>query len=75
LSILQGNSCSTTSKSGEIWTVQTDLQQIHLKFARLLGYNYTVKSQDSHDDFKKTSIVVSEIARHSADIFLPELPE
>ena len=37
LSILQGNSCSITQKSGEIWTVQTDLQQIYPKSDRLLN--------------------------------------
>jgi hypothetical protein len=36
LSILQGNSCSIAQKSGGIWTVQTDLQQIYPKFDRLL---------------------------------------
>jgi hypothetical protein len=35
LSVLQGNSCSITQKSGEIWTVQTDLQQIYPKSDRL----------------------------------------
>jgi hypothetical protein len=33
---LQGNSCSIDQKSGGIWTVQTDLQQIHPKSGRLL---------------------------------------
>jgi hypothetical protein len=37
LSILQGNSCSITQKSGEIWTVQMDLQQIYPKSDRLLA--------------------------------------
>ena len=37
MSILQGNSCSIDQKSGKIWTVQTDLQQIYPKFDRLLG--------------------------------------
>jgi hypothetical protein len=37
LSILQGNSCSIAQKSGEIWTVQTDLQQIYPKSDRILG--------------------------------------
>ena len=37
MSILQGNSCSIDQKSGEIWTVQTDLQQIYPKSDRLLG--------------------------------------
>jgi len=37
LSILQGNSCSITHKSGEIWAVQTDLQQICPKSDRLLA--------------------------------------
>jgi len=36
LLILQGNSCSITQKSGGIWTVQTDLQQIYPKSDRLL---------------------------------------
>jgi len=36
LSILQGNSCSISQKSGEIWAVQTDLQQIYPKSDRLL---------------------------------------
>jgi hypothetical protein len=36
LSILQGNSCSIDQKSGGIWTVQTDLQQIYPKSDRLL---------------------------------------
>jgi len=36
LLLLQGNSCSLAQKSGEIWTVQTDLQQIYPKFDRLL---------------------------------------
>jgi hypothetical protein len=31
-----GNSCSIDQKSGEIWTVQTDLQQIYPKSGRLL---------------------------------------
>ena len=35
--ILQGNSCSIAQKSGEIWTVQTDLQQIYSKSDRLLA--------------------------------------
>ena len=38
MSILQGNSCSITQKNGEIWTVQTDLQQIYPKTDRLLLY-------------------------------------
>ena len=37
LSILQGNSCSIDQESGEIWTVQTDLQQIYPKSDRLLA--------------------------------------
>jgi len=37
LSILQGNSCSITQKSGEIWTDQADLQQIYPKSDRLLS--------------------------------------
>ena len=37
MSILQGNSCSIDQKSGEIWTVQTDLQQIYPKSDRLLA--------------------------------------
>jgi len=37
LLFLQGNSCSVTQKNGEIWTVQTDLQQIYPKLDRLLG--------------------------------------
>jgi hypothetical protein len=37
LLILQGNSCSIALKSGEIWTVQTDLQQIYPKPDRLLS--------------------------------------
>jgi hypothetical protein len=36
LSILQGNSCSVDQKSGGIWTVQTDLQQIYPESDRLL---------------------------------------
>ena len=36
MSILQGNSCSITQESGEIWAGQTDLQQIHPKSDRLL---------------------------------------
>jgi len=41
LSILQGNSCSIAQKSGGIWTVQTDLQQIYPKSDRLLeGHEY-----------------------------------
>jgi hypothetical protein len=36
LSIFQGNSCSIDQKSGGIWTVQTDLQQIYPKSDRLL---------------------------------------
>ena len=36
MSILQGNSCSIDQKSGGIWTVQTDLQQIYPKSDRLL---------------------------------------
>src|SRR6185369_7949335 len=36
LSILKVNSCSIDQESGEIWTVQTDLQQIHPKSDRLL---------------------------------------
>src|SRR6266571_1287312 len=38
LSILQVNSCSIGQESGEIWTVQTDLQQIYPKSDRLLRY-------------------------------------
>jgi len=37
LSLLQGNSCSIDKKSGGIWTVQTDLQQIYHKADRLLA--------------------------------------
>jgi len=33
---LAGNSCSITQKSGEIWTFQTDLQQIYSKSGRPL---------------------------------------
>ena len=36
--ILQGNSCSIAQKSGGIWTVQTDLQQIYPKSDRLLSF-------------------------------------
>jgi len=36
LSILQVNSCSIDQESGEIWTVQTDLQQIYSKSDSLL---------------------------------------
>ena len=36
MSLLQGNSCSIDPKSGGIWTVQTDLQQIYPKSDRLL---------------------------------------
>jgi hypothetical protein len=36
LSILKVNSCSIDQESGEIWTVQTDLQQIYPKSDRLL---------------------------------------
>ncbi len=36
MSILQVNSCSIDQESGEIWTVQTDLQQIYSKSDRLL---------------------------------------
>jgi len=36
LSTLQGNSCSITQKSGEIWTIQTDLQQIYPESDRFL---------------------------------------
>jgi hypothetical protein len=36
MSILQGNSCSIGQKSGGIWTVQTDLQQIYPRSDRLL---------------------------------------
>jgi hypothetical protein len=43
LLILQGNSCSIDQKSGEIWTVQTDLQQIYPKSDRLLEYLYGKK--------------------------------
>jgi len=37
LSILQGNSCSITQKSGEIWSVQLELQQIYPKTDRFLN--------------------------------------
>jgi len=37
LSILQGNSCSIAQKNGEIWTVQTNLQQIDPMSDRLLA--------------------------------------
>lgn len=37
MSILKVNSCSIDQESGEIWTVQTDLQQIYPKSDRLLG--------------------------------------
>jgi len=37
LSILQVNSCSIDQESGEIWTVQTDLQQIYSKSDSLLA--------------------------------------
>src|SRR6266516_6853715 len=40
LSILQVNSCSIGQESGEIWTVQTDLQQIYPKSERLLEVDY-----------------------------------
>ena len=36
MSILQVNSCSIDQESGEIWTVQTDLQQIYSKSDSLL---------------------------------------
>ena len=36
LSISKVNSCSIDQESGEIWTVQTDLQQIYPKTDRLL---------------------------------------
>src|SRR5512140_3296691 len=37
LSILKVNSCSIDQESGEIWTVQTDLQQIYSKPLSLLN--------------------------------------
>jgi hypothetical protein len=40
LSILQVNSCSTDQESGEIWTVQTDLQQIYSKPDSLLAEDF-----------------------------------
>jgi len=40
LTILKVNSCSIGQESGEIWIVQTDLQQIYSKADRLLnGYD------------------------------------
>ena len=36
MSILQGTSCSIAKKSGEIWPVQKDLQQINPKSDRHL---------------------------------------
>jgi len=39
LSILKVNSCSIDQESGEIWTVQTDLQLIYSKSDSLL-YGY-----------------------------------
>jgi len=42
LPILQGNSCSIAQKSGEIWAVQTDLQQIYPKSDRLLVTGFEV---------------------------------
>jgi hypothetical protein len=46
LSILQGNSCSIDQKSDEIWTVQTDLQQIYPKSDRLLIQYSIQKPED-----------------------------
>jgi hypothetical protein len=43
LSILKVNSCSIDQESGEIWTVQTDLQQIYPKSDRLLVSGSTAK--------------------------------
>ena len=37
MSILPVNSCSIDQESGEIWTDQTDLQQIYPKSDSLLG--------------------------------------
>ena len=47
MSILQGNSCSITQKSGEIWTVQTDLQQIYPKPDRLLNTVAAIEQMES----------------------------
>jgi len=45
LLILLGNSCSIAQKSYEIWTVQTDLQQIHTKSDRLLATQLNNRSR------------------------------
>jgi len=47
LLILQGNSCSITQKSGEIWTVQPDLQQIYPKSDRLLNTLAAIEQMES----------------------------
>ena len=65
MSILKVNSCSIDRESGEIWTVQTNLQQIYPKSDSLLitqpgkiGYNnqycyqFKRKGEINDDSFK-----------------------
>jgi len=53
LSILQGNSRSITQKSGEIWTVQSDLQQIYPMSDRLLGFPVATHSSPVKPEKRK----------------------
>jgi len=54
LPILQGNSCSIAQKSGGIWTVQTDLQQIYPKSDRLLDSQQVQLSEQKTKETRET---------------------
>jgi hypothetical protein len=57
LSILQGNSCYVDQKSGKIWTIQTDLQQIYPKSDRLPVYFAAAKKARNGAFFAGTVFV------------------
>jgi len=59
LSILQGNSCSIDQKSGGIWTVQMDLQQIYPKYDRLLGGTHEDARNNAEDAPTKITVIVA----------------
>jgi hypothetical protein len=72
LSILQDNSCSIDQKSGEIWTVQTNLQRIYPKPERpldnLLRFcDYRSESKDNDNQLNLYKIF--EMVKYRIKIF------
>ena len=72
MSILKVNSCSIDQESGEIWTVQTDLQQIYPKTDRLLEGDDRRNSHVNHDSQQLDqgeTFAVSQFSQHALSPF------